>query len=317
MSPSTFDLAAQRLAGQLKVRHLRVVVALGQLRNASHVARQFHISAAAISKTLAEVEALTGMALFDRGHHEMRPTAAGLCMIEESRLVLLQLERMAESMASVDQGVVGSLHLACSTVSAQGVIADALAGFQRAYPRVRSSFTMANDIEYALAQLELGEFDLFFSYADRRFDAPGLASQRVIPEQKLYVVASGNHPLARARRPIGLAQLHEATWALPSSWSRLRQHLESLFQGGGLGLPERGVVTSDLSMIAHLMRTAGCVTLMPERVATRLRRDGMGVILRFDVPGLSERVDAIWCDRYQPRKTATLFRDIVTRQAQA
>ena len=314
---TTFEETARRLLAQLKVRHLRVIVATGELRNGTAVAAQLGVSPAAVSKTLHEVEELLAMSLFDRGRHGMRPTDAGLLMIEQSKLVLVQLERMTEAMVGLGQGVSGSLHLAASTVSAQSLVAATLANFQKRHPSVMVRFTMASTVEEMVEQLTEGELDLAFSYADRRFEKPGLATQLLLPEQNLFIVAAKGHPLTRSRTRLTSAALHDALWCIPSEWSRLRHHLEAMFREEGLDMPQRGFVSSDLPMILNLMRTARCLTIMPERVARQVARDGLGVVLRFDVAGRAERVDMIWYDKIRPRATASLFkRAVLQRTAQ-
>ncbi|MGO4612357.1 LysR family transcriptional regulator, partial [Variovorax sp. 2RAF20] len=76
-------------------RHLRVILALDELQSAAEVAARFHISPAAVSKTLGEVEAIVGMPLFERGRRGMRATDIGREMIDGAALVTAQLSRLA------------------------------------------------------------------------------------------------------------------------------------------------------------------------------------------------------------------------------
>jgi len=314
---SPFEQTLEKLLSQLKVRHLRVVVALDEFRSATAAAKALHVSGAAISKTLAEVEELLGMRLFDRGRYKMRPTEAGLCAIEESKLVLAQLERMSEVLTKLGLGVAGKLHVASSTASAQPLVAEALAEFAQRYPGVDIRFTMESTVDDMLADLMEGEIDLLFSYADRRFEKPGMATQLVLPPQKLFIVASKGHPLVGARVPLTLAALHDSLWCVPAEWSRLRHHLEALFRQGNLDMPHRGFNTSDLTMILNLLKTTDCLTIMPERVASQVAQDSLAVILPYTVAGHAERVDMIWYHHIQPRAAAKLFKDLVQQLQQA
>ncbi|MGT2494009.1 LysR family transcriptional regulator [Cupriavidus basilensis] len=110
-------------------RHLRVILALDELQSAAEVAARFHISPAAVSKTLGEVEAIVGMPLFERGRRGMRATDIGREMIDGAALVTAQLSRLAESLQAVREGTRGQMSLAYRTTSVQPALAQLLCAF--------------------------------------------------------------------------------------------------------------------------------------------------------------------------------------------
>lgn len=303
------ETSADRLLSRVKVRHLRVVVALDGLPSLAAVASRFHVTSAAISKTLAEVEALVGATLFERSRYRLQATDAGRRMVAEAKLVLQQMERMADAMGSLAGGVTGRLAVASATASAQAFVAEVLGLYVQRYPQVSVSFSAENSPKKAIQKLVDGELDLLFDYADGAYASAGLATQAVMAPQKLQVVASRGHPLARRAHPTA-AQLHAAMWCIPAEWSRLRPHLESMFARHGLGVPETGISTSDLAMLQTMLQTRECLTIMPERVAWYLKAHGLGRIVRFDTASQVERVDLVWCDRIGMRATAALFRHL-------
>lgn len=296
-----------RLLTQLKVRHLRIVVALDELGSLVAVASRFHVTSAAISKSLAEIEALLGMTLFERSRYKLATTDAGLCMIAESKIVLNQLERMAEALISLGRGVTGRVAVASATASAQPLIAEVLSLYAQQYPRVSVAFSVENSPKKVIQRLIDGELDLLFDYTNRAYELAGLATRPVIPPQKLLVVASKSHPLARKSSPTA-GQLHAAMWCIPAEWSRLRPHLEAMFRKYDLGVPEFGISTSDLAMLQTMLRTRECLTIMPEHVAKHLQMHDLGRIVGFDTASQVESVDIIWSEKVRPRSTASLLR---------
>lgn len=306
----SLDKNADRLLSQLKVRHLRVVVALGELGSLVAVASKFHVTSAAISKTLAEVEALLGMTLFERNRYKLETTDAGLCMIAEAKIVLNQLERMSEALTSLGRGVMGRLAVASATASAQPLIAEVLSLYVQQYPQVSVSFSVENSPKKVIQRLVDGELDLLLDYTNSAYEVAGLVTHPVIPPQKLLVVASRTHPLVRRTSPTA-AQLHTAMWCIPAEWSRLRPHLETMFRRHGLGVPEFGINTSDLAMLQTMLQARECLTIMPERVAKYLQTHDLGRIVNFDTSSHVERVDIIWSEKIRPRVTASLFKALV------
>jgi DNA-binding transcriptional LysR family regulator len=304
---SSLDKDADRLLSQLKVRHLRVVVALGELGSLVAVASRFHVTSAAISKTLAEIEALLGMTLFERSRYKLEITDAGLCMIAEAKIVLNQMERMSEALTSLGRGVMGRLAVASATASAQPFIAEVLSVYAQQYPLVSVSFSVESSPKKVIQRLIDGELDLLFDYTNNAYEHAGLVTQAVIPPQKLLVVASKSHPLSRRSSP-SAAQLHAAMWCIPAEWSRLRPHLEAMFRKHGFGVPEFGISTSDLAMLQTMLQARECLTIMPERVARYLQTHDLGRIVKFDTASQVERIDIIWSEKIRPRATASLFR---------
>lgn len=312
----SLDKDADRLLSQLKVRHLRVVVALGELGSLVAVATRFHVTSAAISKSLAEIEALLGMTLFERSRYKLETTDAGLCMIAEAKIVLNQLERMSEALSSLGRGVMGRLAVASATASAQPFIAEVLSLYAERYPQVRITFSVENSPKKVIQRLVDGEIDLLFDYTNNAYELAGLAPHPVIPPQKLLVVASRSHPLVRRASPTA-AQLHEAMWCVPAEWSRLRPHLETMFRKHDLGVPEFGISTSDLAMLQTMLQTRECLTIMPERVAKYLQAHDLGRIIKFDTNSQVERVDVIWSEKIRPRSTASLFRALALEMSKS
>lgn len=162
-------LPVHPLVARLKFRHFRVILALDELQSAAEVATKLHISPAAVSKTLAEVEAIVGMPLFERGRRGMRATQIGREMIEGATLVTAQLSRLAESLQAVREGTQGQLSIAYRTTSVQPILAQLICAFHECNPRVDVSVIDGGIMEL-INQVEEGELDLLFAYEDPRLD---------------------------------------------------------------------------------------------------------------------------------------------------
>ena len=59
--------AAHALLGRLKLRHLRLILALSEAHTAAAVAERLHVSPAAVSKALAEIEDIVETVAADAG----------------------------------------------------------------------------------------------------------------------------------------------------------------------------------------------------------------------------------------------------------
>src|SRR5258706_11150847 len=76
------------MRSNLKLRHLQLLVALDELRHVGRAAEFLSISQPAVSKTLAEIERMYGLSLFDRSTRGTVPTASGSGLLRFPRSVL-------------------------------------------------------------------------------------------------------------------------------------------------------------------------------------------------------------------------------------
>ena len=304
---------AQGLLARLKLRHLRIVQALGELQTATKVAALFHISPAAVSKALLEAEAIVGMPLFLRQHEGMQPTEIGLHLIEGARLVLRQMERLAESVEAVQGGSHGHFSLSFRAASAYPLVSSAICAYRETAPEVRISVVEGGLVDM-VARVESGELDLLFSYDDTRLDRPHLRRSPVITGQRIIVVANASHPLFQRKR-IDARELREQQWCIPAPGSRVRHHLQAAFHALDLPAPDQGVVVSDMGMTLSLLQRSHFVAALPQRTADQFAAGNLARELPFRLSGRLDPVMMVWNDALSPRASAKVFRDFVRSYA--
>ncbi|MGH8856611.1 MAG: LysR family transcriptional regulator [Polaromonas sp.] len=311
MPPAVHPVNA--LLSRLKFRHLRAILALDELQSAAKVAARFHISPAAVSKTLAEIEDIVGMALFERGRRGMRPTDIGQEMIEGAALVTAHLVRLAESLHAVREGTRGQLSIAFRTNSVQPLLAQAICSFHEANPGVDIS-VIEGAIGDLANQVAEGQLDLLFAYEDPRLEGNDLMSAPVVAGQKVVVVASMTHPLLRHKR-VTAKNLAEQQWCIPAHGSRMLHHLHTAFRALNTPVPERGIRTSDVAMTVNLLQTAHFLTVFPERIAAQLVAAKVARVLPFTLASRVEPVVVVWNGALKSREPACAFRNFIVRRA--
>ena len=306
-------LPVSTLFSRLKLRHLRVILALNELQSAAEVATRFHISPAAVSKTLAETEDIVGMALFERGRRGMRPTEIGREMLESGALVMAQMLRLAESLNAVREGARGRLAIAFRTNSVQPLLTQALCTFHETNPGIDIS-VIEGAIDYLVNYLSAGELDLLFAYEDPRLEKTDLLSTPVIATQKVLVVASMSHPLLERKR-ITAKTLADQQWCIPAHGSRMLHVLNTAFRALNTPAPDSGIRTSDPSMTVSLLQRAHFLAVFPERIATQLVEAKVARVLPFTLPSRVEPVVMVWNGTLKQRQPAYAFRDYILQRA--
>jgi DNA-binding transcriptional LysR family regulator len=95
----------------LKLRQLRLLVALDSERKLQLAAERLNITQSAASKMLAEIEALARVPLFERTARGVEPTAYGAILIRGGRSVLADLDQVTDEFAGYQFGELGTCRL--------------------------------------------------------------------------------------------------------------------------------------------------------------------------------------------------------------
>jgi DNA-binding transcriptional LysR family regulator len=113
----------------LDLTNLRLFVAVCDHRNIVRAATEAHLTASAVSKRLAQLEAQIGTPLLTRRRHGVEPTPAGESLREHARELLLGAQRIERDMAAFAAGVRGQVRLLATASVMAAPLADDVAGF--------------------------------------------------------------------------------------------------------------------------------------------------------------------------------------------
>ena len=214
------------------MKHLRilsyvdVVARSGSIRKA---AEQLHVTASAVNRRIADLEAELGTQLFERLPRGVRLTAAGELFVHYLRRQTSDAERMRSQIEDLKGLRRGTVRIACSQALAFDFLPRAIAEFRRAYPQVNFVVKVV-DHEYAMAALAAFDVDLVLV-----FRPPFLPNFQPLMtlEQRLVAMMPKEHPLASKRK----LRLHDCVGyplALPERAIGGRQLLEEVTARTGL-----------------------------------------------------------------------------------
>jgi DNA-binding transcriptional LysR family regulator len=125
------EIGHHRRMRDLDLKSLRLFVAVCDQQNIARAAEQAHIEPSAISKRIAQLEALLGVPLLLRARRGVQPTPAGLALLEHARTVLFTLDRIENDMAAFSGGVKGHVRLLASVSAIAESLPDDVAAFMR------------------------------------------------------------------------------------------------------------------------------------------------------------------------------------------
>ncbi|WP_026437255.1 LysR substrate-binding domain-containing protein [Acidovorax sp. JHL-9] len=268
------------LRSNLKLRHLQMLVALDQFRHLGRAAEFLSVTQPAVSKTLAEIESMFGLPLFERSTRGTEPTPAGASVVRFARSVLAGYERTRDEIAAEASGAAGRTSVGAMVVATPVLLAQAVARL-----KARSGHTTVlieeGDLTRLLPKLRLGELDLFVGRLEPGYASPDLETEALYQDPMVAVVHPG-HPLA-GRRKVQWADIATQPCVLPPPWASLRVKLEQQFFAHSLHPPADIVESASFLSQISFLRQRGAVAFMARTVAQHFAGQGMVAVLKLPV----------------------------------
>jgi DNA-binding transcriptional LysR family regulator len=186
------------MIGNLSLDQLRVLVTIVDAGSFSAAGRKLGRAQSAISQAIATLEALQGVALFDRSGYKPRLTEVGRVLVDHARLVLASAARFEAVAAGTRQGVEPELALAIDPLVPTAPLIDSLRAVGETFPNLPVSFS-AEGLGGSLRRLRDGSAALAICLLlpDLPEDIVAYPLLRI----RMRPVVAPGHPLASLSRP--------------------------------------------------------------------------------------------------------------------
>jgi DNA-binding transcriptional LysR family regulator len=195
---------------RITLRQLEYFVAAGEEGSITGAAEKINISPPSISMAVSSLEREFGVQLFVRHHAQgLSLTFAGRALLEQSKQLLLQTERLSTAAFDLSEQVRGRLSVGCLVTLAPMILPELLHAFMQAHPTIEIQPVEGNQ-ERLLQALHKAELDVAITY-----DLDLHQNMRFKPLVSLppHVMLGENHPLAR-RASVTLQDLAEEDFLL-------------------------------------------------------------------------------------------------------
>lgn len=268
------------LRSNLKLRHLQLLVALDEFRHLGRAAEFLSVTQPAVSKTLAEIERMFELSLFDRSTRGTEPTPYGAAVVRFARTVLADYDRTRDEIAAVASGAAGRTSIGCMVVAMPGLLVRAVA-LLKSQSALTSVLVEEGDLTRLLPRLRVGELDLFLGRLEPGYAAPDLQTETLY-EETMCVVARPDHPLA-CQACLAWADLAAQPWVVPPPWASSRIKLNQLFYQQGLNPPVDLIETSSFLATLSFVRERRAIAFVARQVALQFEREGLLKVLAIPV----------------------------------
>lgn len=268
-----------RLLSRGKFRHIQVLLALVELGSVQRAADTIGLTQSSVTQTLAYLEELLQVKLFERHARGVQPTVACLDLLPAARQLMHGLTGSAEAITARRKQGEGVVRLLASAAAIHGILVDALPAFAVRRPELLISVTEAEGQEQ-LQVIARDEVDI--AVCRRRPVFPDQWEFLPLCEDRMVVVCRPDNALAKSRAP-NLKELAEQTWLLLPAGTAARSQFDALAAKFPTAPRTYPVVTRSLSLVWELLRQKDLLALLPMTIV-RARLDAKMLIeLNFDV----------------------------------
>jgi len=266
------------------LRPIRYVLTVADLRNFTRAAEALHVSQPALSQQIRQLESELGGPLFDRSGRTVSLTDFGRAYIEHAKQALAHLDAGRRALHDLRDLTRGLVRLAYTPTFSEYLIDPALRRFRAAHPAVviELSEKPLEEIEGALARDEL---DLGIGFTDVRSEE---IHAHPLFEERIALVVSRRHPLARRRKPVPAADLAATPMAMLSPDFVVRQFADAWFRGHQIRPPVM-VQANTVGTVLKLVKQSALASILPSAVIG----EHEGLVSLAVSPGLPQRTVAL------------------------
>ncbi|KAA0422847.1 LysR substrate-binding domain-containing protein [Salmonella enterica] len=280
---------------RIRLRHLHTFVAVAQQGTLGRAAETLNLSQPALSKTLNELEQLTGTRLFERGRLGAQLTVPGEQFLTHAVKVLDALNTAGQALNRKEDASADVVRVGALPTAALGILPAAIGRFHQQQKSTSLQVATMNNT-MLLAGLKSGEIDLGIGRMSDPELMGGLNYELLFLESLKLVVRPG-HPLLQ--ETITLSRVMEWPVVVSPKGTVPRQNAEALLQSQGCKMPAGCIETLSASLSRQLtvdydyvwFVPSGAVkedlrqaTLVSLPVPTQRAGEPIGRLTRVDIP---------------------------------
>lgn len=280
---------------RIRLRHLHTFVAVAQQGTLGRAAETLNLSQPALSKTLNELEQLTGTRLFERGRLGAQLTVPGEQFLTHAVKVLDALNTAGQALNRKEDASADVVRVGALPTAALGILPAAIGRFHQQQKSTSLQVATMNNT-MLLAGLKSGEIDLGIGRMSDPELMGGLNYELLFLESLKLVVRPG-HPLLQ--ETITLSRVMEWPVVVSPKATVPRQNAEALLQSQGCKMPAGCIETLSASLSRQLtvdydyvwFVPSGAVkedlrqaTLVSLPVPTQSAGEPIGILTRVDIP---------------------------------
>jgi len=260
----------------ITMKQLRALSYAVQTGTVSGAAKILHVTPPAVSLQLKQFEELVGLALLERNPDGLKPTPAGLEILNATKSIELLLSNCSDSLDAIKGMTKGTVRVGVIS-TAKYFAPRALAAFKKLHPVIEMNLQVGNRTE-TVAALEAFEFDFaIMGRPPKQFEV----ERAEIGPHPHILIAPPKHPLA-GKKNLKPQSLLSEEFLLREEGSGTRALTEDLLLQAGAPLSTGMEMGSNETIKQAVMAGLGIALISAHTVSVELEE---GRLSWLDVEG--------------------------------
>lgn len=255
-----------RALTRLKLRQLRLLVAVGSHGNIQNAARELGVSQPAATKMIQDLELDFEVTLFTRTNRGVVPTVYGDSLIRHGKLIFAQVSNAAQELDDLNEGNSGRVVVGTLLAASTGLLPRAIDILLDERPNVAIKIIEGTN-EVLMPSLLSGEIDLVVGRLPSHRHRDKIKQEKLFEDRVLAVVGN-QHPLA-GKRSVSFDQAKPFGWILPPMETSLRRQIDHFFVGQQQYQPPHAIESVSYLANRALLQSRDLIGLMPAEVMTQ------------------------------------------------
>lgn len=270
-----------RALTRLKLRQLRLLIAVGQHGSIQNAARDLGISQPAATKMIQDLELDFEVTLFERTNRGVVPTVFGASLIRHGKLIFAQVSNAAQELDDLSEGNSGRVVVGTLLAASPGLLPNAIERLLQDRPKVAIKIVEGTN-EVLMPALLSGEIDMVVGRLPSHRHRAKIVQEKFFDERVIAVTGT-QHPLAGVAN-VSFEQLMPFGWILPPVETTLRRQADQYFVCQNQYVPSAAIESVSYLANRSLLRAHDFVGLMPAHVAALDIENGLLTQLDWVVP---------------------------------
>ena len=242
----------------MEIRQLKAFVAIAETGTFTAAAERMHVTQAAISMQIRQLERETGTKLFVRAPRRVILTEAGEKLLERAQAILREHDAALHEMAALAGAERGRLRIGSASAMVSGdPLPRVLTKLKTDHPNVETS-VVSGTSEDLVQRLMAGEIDIAF--VSLPVEARGVQTE-LLNEDYLVAIASPRHKLAK-QRVVSAYALASEKLILGERGGNTRRLIDQFFSHAGVS-PKVSMELSRLAAIKRMVEEDMGVGIVP------------------------------------------------------
>lgn len=274
------------ISSRLRMRHLRLLVVLGDCGSLRRAAEIMSQTQPALTKSLHEIEEMIGEPLFSRTPKGIQPNTLGEALTRYARLVYVDLDGVHKELAALKSGSIGNVHIGGLSALTNSLLPGTISFLKKKYPMLNISVEVETS-DLLLKALEQDKLDLVIARIPENYPSENL---NFIPfdSEVIVPVARFDHPEMQNGK-LMLSALSKYCWVIQPQPAPLRMFFHQLFREAQTSLPVSTIETSSTLLALSLLKESDMISLQPVSLINYYEK--MNIIGRLPI-SLSIRMNA-------------------------